>query len=157
MARFLNFEQRKAISKIVSFVLGTQLLGVGFTEYDYEGRILKVVAKSAWGGTYSRYISEDVQASPFDLGIKKFIKNPEEIEEILIDFIPKHLTLRKKMNLKHSLWRYWISKSMPLGTNLPVLSSGLEIIMKSWFGRGNSQSKALSYHKKSLTKFLENT
>lgn len=74
-----DLEQREAISEIVSFVLGTQLLGVGFTEYDYEGRIIKSVAKSAWGGTYSRFISEDVQASPFDLGIRKYMQNPDGI------------------------------------------------------------------------------
>jgi len=32
------------------------------------------------------------------------------------------LNLREKLNLKHALWRYWISKTMPVGTNLPVLS-----------------------------------
>jgi hypothetical protein len=149
-----DLEQREAISEIVSFVLGTQLLSVGFTEYDSEGRISKSVAKSVWGGTYSRFISEDVQASPFDLGRKEFIRNPKKIEKILVDLIPKYLNLRKKLNLKHALWRYWISKSMPLGTNLPVLSSGLEIIMKSWFNSENSQSKAFYISKKEFNKIL---
>lgn len=152
-----DIDQREAISEIVSFVLGTQLLNVGFTEYDSKGSISKSVAKSAWGGTYSRFISEDVQASPLDLGRKEFFRNKKKIEEILVDLTPKYLNLRKKLNLKHALWRYWISKSMPLGTNLPVLSGGLEIIMKSWFNSENSQSKAFYISKKEFKKiFREN-
>ena len=65
-----NFEQREAISEIVSFVLGTQLLGVGFTEYDHDGRTLKSVAKSSWGGTYSRFFSGEKQRLPIDLSLK---------------------------------------------------------------------------------------
>jgi hypothetical protein len=44
---------------------------------------------------------------------------------------------------------------MPIGTNLPVLSGALEIIMKSWFKSENSKSKALYVPQKEFDKLLE--
>lgn len=150
-----SFEQRKAISEIVGFVLGSQLLSVGFTEYDYHGRILKSMTKSSWGGPYSRFISENKRASPFNIGIKGYIKDKNIIEEILSDLVPKYLALREKLNLKDSLCRYWVSRNMPIGTSLPVLSGALEIIMKSWFKSENSKSKALYMPESEFNRLLE--
>ncbi|MGB9940251.1 HEPN domain-containing protein [Methanosarcina sp.] len=133
-------QKREAISEIVSFVLGTQLLNVGFTEYDHEWQPLTFFAKPSWGVGYSRSVCEDITLSPFDLGI---IINEGKIEELLCDLVPKYLSLRDKMRLKEALWKYWISRDMPLGTNLPALSSALEIIKEEWFKSEKSKSKAL--------------
>ena len=149
-----DFEQREAISEIVSFVLGTQLLSVGITEYDSDGRTLKSVAKSSWGGSYSRFISENKQAPPFDLGLKSLLNNNSKIEELLCDLVPKYLVLRDKLNLKDALWKYWISRNMPIGTNLPVLSGALEIVIKSWFKSESSKSKAVHMPQKEFNTLL---
>lgn len=133
-------EKREVISEIVSFVLGTQLLNVGFTEYDNEEQTVAYFAKPSWGGTYSRSVCENVPLSPFSLGIKSVIINEEKIEELLCDLIPKYLNERDKLGLKEALWRYWISRDAPLGANLPVLSSALELIMNKWFKSENSKS-----------------
>lgn len=133
-------EKREAISEIVSFVLGTQLLNVGFTEYDNEGQKLAYFAKPSWGGSYSRSACENVPLSPFNLGINRIIINKGKIEELLCDLVPKYLSKRDKLGLKEALWRYWISRDTPLGTNLPVLSSALELVMNKWFKSENSKS-----------------
>jgi hypothetical protein len=138
-----DFEQREAISEIVSFVLGIQLLSVGFTEFDCEDRIVRSVAKYSLGGPYTRFVCETVQDSPFDLGIKGYIKNTRKIEEILSDLVPKYLALRDKLNLKHALQKYWLARNLPIGANLPVLSGALEIVMKNWFDSEKSKSKTL--------------
>ncbi|WP_292388653.1 hypothetical protein [Methanosarcina sp. UBA5] len=136
-------EKREAISEIVSFVLGTQLLNVGFTEYDNEGQTLAYFAQPSWGEAYSRSVCENIPLSPFNLGIKSTIINEEKIEELLCGLIPKYLNKRDKLGLKEALWRYWISRDNPLGTNLPVLSSALELIMNKWFKSENSKSNGL--------------
>lgn len=133
-------EKREAISEIVSFVLGTQLLNVGFTEYDNEGQTLTYFAQPSWGEAYSRSVCENVPLSPFNLGIKSAIINEGKIEELLCDLVPKYLNKRDKLGLKEALWRYWISRDTPLGTNLPILSSALELIMNKWFKSENSKS-----------------
>ncbi|WP_424353549.1 hypothetical protein [Methanosarcina mazei] len=150
-----SFEQRKAISEIVGFALGSQLLSVGFTEYDYHGRIIKSTSKSSWGGPYSRFISEHKRASPFNIGVKGYLKNQNVIEETLSSLVPKYLAVRDKLNLKDSLCRYWVSRNMPIGTSLPVLSGALEIVMKSWFKSENSKSKALYISEREFNKLLE--
>jgi len=164
-------EKREAISEIVSFVLGTQLLNVGFTEYNNEGQTLAYFAKPSWGGAYSRSACENIPLSPFNLGIKSTKINEGKIEELLCDLVPKYLNKRDKLGLKEALWRYWISRDTPLGTNLPVLSSSLELIMNKWFKSENSKSngfwipnedfedmikESLSVAEKKIDEYIEN-
>ncbi|MDD4497058.1 MAG: hypothetical protein PHV51_02725 [Methanosarcinaceae archaeon] len=138
-----DFEQREAISEIVSFVLGRQLLFVGLTKYDHNGQKLESLAKSSWGKTYSRFVYQSRQDSPFNFDYRSFVDNERKIEDILCDLVPKYLVSRNDLNLRDALWSYWISRTMPIGTNLPVLSSALEIIMKAWFKSQNSENKAV--------------
>ena len=42
--------------------------------------------------------------------------------------MPAYLDKRTRIGLKDALSRYWISKDTPIGANLPVLASALEII-----------------------------
>ncbi|WP_054864551.1 hypothetical protein [Methanosarcina barkeri] len=164
-------EKREAISEIVSFVLGTQLLNVGFTEYDNEGQTLAYFAQPSWGKAYSRSVCENIPLSPFKLGIKSAIINEGKIEELMCDLVPKYLNKRDKLGLKEALWRYWISRDNPLGTNLPVLSSSLELIMHNWFKSENSKSngfwipngdfedmikESLSVAEKKIDEYIEN-
>ncbi|AKB22008.1 hypothetical protein [Methanosarcina sp. WH1] len=148
-------ETREAISEIVSFALGTQLLNVGFTEYTLDGQILTSLAESSWERAYSRFTCENIQLSPVKLGTRGSINNQEQIEELISGLVPKYLDLRDKLNLRDALWRYWISINMPIGTNLPVLSSALEIIMKAWFDSENSRSKGFYLSKKEFNKLIK--
>jgi len=148
-------EKREAISEIVGFVLGVQLLNVGFTEYNHDGQMLVSLARSSWGRAYSRFICENTQTPPFSLTVRDLINGEEKIEELLCSLVPKYLDLRDKLNLKEALWRYWISRNMPIGTNLPVLSSALEIIMTSWFESENSKSRAFYMEQKEFNKLIE--
>jgi hypothetical protein len=147
-------EKREAISEIVSFVLGTQLLNAGFTEYDHEWQTLTLFAKTSWGGAYSRSVSEGIPISPVNLGIRSFIIKEEKIEELLCGLIPKYLDLRDKRRLKEALWRYWISRDTPPGADLPVLSSALEIIMKAWFDSEESKSTKFYMPQKEFNKLI---
>lgn len=51
-----------------------------------------------------------------------------DITKLLNLYLPAYLDKRTRIGLKDALSRYWISKDTPIGANLPVLASALEII-----------------------------
>lgn len=135
-----NPEQRRAIGEIVSFVLGKRLLHVGCTKYGNDGEFLEKLAISPWGNSYSRYACPKSDFQPFNFGSEEFTKNKKKFEDILCELVPNYLVLRNELGLDKVLSKYWASKDMPIGTNLPTLSSGLETLMDSWFSINKSKS-----------------
>ena len=55
-----------------------------------------------------------------------------DLSWLLNQFLPRYLELRKAICLDEALCRYWIARSIPLGSNLPVLSSALEIMAENY-------------------------
>ena len=51
-----------------------------------------------------------------------------------------YLALEGELRLNEALRCYWLSKELPIGLNLPVLSAGLETLASSWFESGRSKS-----------------
>jgi hypothetical protein len=54
---------------------------------------------------------------------------------------PVYLERRKSLALDDALWRYWTFQELPLGINLPMLVSGIEILATAWFASPFSISK----------------
>ena len=134
-----SFEQRRAISEIVSFVLGKRLLHVGYTKYGKDAESIEKLAISPWGNSYSRYACPKRDFQPFDFSIEEFTRNKTKFEDILCKLVPNYLILRNELGLDKVLSKYWASKDMPIGTNLPPLSSGLESLIEFWFNSKKSK------------------
>lgn len=145
-----NEEEREAISEIVSFIFGRQLLNVGYTKFTNMGSPIEEVAKSPWG---DNVVSKCQRPSFFPIDI-----DSDEtwglIEKVLIQLIPKYLSLRNDLNLKQALWSYWVSLDLPIGVNLPILSAGVETIAKSWFKTSKSKTKGVYLEKKEYDELL---
>jgi hypothetical protein len=135
--------ERKAISEIISFILGRQLLNVGFTVHDSVGYPIEEYMINPWGD--AKAISRDAEYQPIKL--KPFDVN-DSIEKYLLKLIPNYIQLRDQLNLSEALWRYWISNQLPVGTDLPILASGLEILAAAWFDNSKSPSKGTYMEKK---------
>ena len=122
--RIPNMEEREAISEIVGFVLGNQLLKVGQTNYDKSHSLILQEYQDPWGdNVVSRCQRQGFQ--PVD--ISKF-DNWGRVETLLNELTPKYLTERKRLRLNDALWKYWLSKYSSLGANLPILSSAVETL-----------------------------
>lgn len=141
-------EERKAIAEIVGFVLGTQLLKIGETHLDKSDLIVKKKALSPWGDNVMAKCGSSARppisfSSHEDWG---------KIETILNQLIPVYLEKRVAYNLKDVLWKYWIARELAIGTNLPILSSGLETLAESYIEankltRSYSKSEKEAYRK----------
>jgi len=132
-------EKRAVIAEIVSFVLGKHLLLVGHTSFDASGFLIEGAAVNPWGDNV-RHLSQSANIPPIRIYQEEERGN---IEAILPPLIRKYLELRDKLKLNEVLWRYWIGSELPLGSNIPIMANGIEILTKYWFKSQKSRSKGI--------------
>lgn len=145
-------EDREAIREIVSFILGKQLLNVGYSTFNDMGYPINEVAIDPWG---DNIVSKCKEPSLFPIMIDDY-NNRGIIEQILKNLIPTYLEIRDDLNLEQALWSYWVSLDLPIGINLPILSSGIEAIAKGWFKTNKSKTKGVYLSKKEYDSILSN-
>lgn len=133
-----NQETRQAHSEIISFILGRHLLNVGTTEYDRLGQPIGAVAVSPWAD--ARVTCGLPQYPPVKLSLWDSIQPPESLFENLI---PKYMERRESLGLSEALWRYWLAMHLPVGTSMPLIATGIEIMSNAWFKCNKSRSKGV--------------
>ncbi|TRM10704.1 hypothetical protein FH966_02665 [Lentibacillus cibarius] len=146
-----NETERKAIAEILSFAFGGQLLNVGSTEYDSDYNPLKEISVNPWG---KNVVSRCKESKTSPVGFY-YTDIAFKMEDILNHLVKKYLALRESLKLNSVLSRYWIAKDMPLGTNLPVLASGLEVLVDSWFKSSISKNKGIHIDKDTYWVMIE--
>lgn len=127
--RIPNSAEREEILEICSFVLGRQLLPIGYTMYDKGENIVETYACNPWGNSAKSYCLKQGDEPPIRLFQPPFGR----AETIISQLLPKYNELCGPLRLKEALWNCWISRQMPLGTNLPILAAGVEFIINGWF------------------------
>lgn len=132
-------EKRIAISEIVSFILGKHLLNVGYTSFDEVGNPIDKVAINPWGDNI-RHLSQSANILPIQISTEA---KRGTIEVDLPPLIKAYLENREILKLNEVLWRYWIGSELPLGSNIPIMANGIEILMKYWFKSRKSTSKGI--------------
>lgn len=128
------YSDRVAISEIVGFLMGKFLLNIGYSSYDDEGHQLDCMAQSPWWDNAAA-LSRTSAVPPVN-----YQKNNPTYEELLTHCVSKYLDVRDKLSLNEALLRYWLSVTMPLGTNIPIFANGIEIISNAWIKNDKSGS-----------------
>lgn len=120
--RIPDENEREAISEIVGFVFGNQLLKVGQACYDGSLRLHSQEFQSPWG--------DNVVKRCGTIGLPPMALDNDEdwgrVQVLLWELVTPYLDKRTELGLKDILWKYWLAKYSSLGTNLPILSSALE-------------------------------
>lgn len=128
---------RTAISEILGYLLGKQLLYVGATKFDSLGQTTMQTAYPIWDeGVISicrRLKRPPIPIYPFD-PMKEAV-----ISKLIDSFLEKRATL----SLQETLWIMWEAEGMPVGFDLPLYGAALEGLMKSWFKSIHSKSKGI--------------
>jgi len=122
--RIPNEEEREAISELVSFVFGNQLLKIGQTSYNSSASLALQEYQNPWGDN----VVSRCQRKGFPPVELENFDDWGRIELLLNELINQYLTQRTSLRLKDTLWKYWLAKYSPLGTNLPILSSAVETL-----------------------------
>ncbi len=117
-------EQREAISELVGFVFGNQLLRIGKTTYNGSSDPILQEYRNPWG---DNVVSKCQRPGMPPVDISNY-HNWGMVEILLNELLPQYFNLRKSLRLKDTLWKYWIARYSSLGTNLPILSSAVETL-----------------------------
>jgi len=135
-------ETREAISEIVGFVMGRQLLFVGASSFNEAGRALTCSATSPWGDNPMSLCGladhapvlcgQPRQGMPYP---------PQGCEAILQELVPAYLEKREAHRLKDAMWRYWISYIVPPEAMLPAIATAVEILADGWYKSQASKSQ----------------
>jgi hypothetical protein len=76
------------------------------------------------------------------------------IEPLLKQLEPSYLTLQDELRLNEALRCYWLSREVPIGLNLPVLSAGVETLASSWFESSSSKTRGVYMPKRDFDALL---
>jgi hypothetical protein len=117
-------ETKEAVSELVSFIFGCQLLKIGQTSYDKSHSLTLQEYKHPWG---DNVVSKCQRGSFHPVDIRNY-NEWGRVETLLNEMLPHYLRQRKTLRLKDALWKFWIAKNSSLGTNLPILSSAVEAL-----------------------------
>ncbi len=110
------------ISHFISFLLGNEIKHIGYTLVNDDVLI------------ESNLETVNNKKSAYSMPPIKFNFQYEwgNFSWLLNQLLPKYLELRREISLDEALSRYWIARRTPLGANLPILASALEIIVEKY-------------------------
>lgn len=111
--RIPDEKEREAISELVGFVFGSQFLKIGQTSYGKSYSIVLQEYQDPWGdNVVSRCQKRGFP--PVEIGN---YYDYGRAELLINDLIESYLSQRTSLRLKDTLWKYWIAKYSPIGTN----------------------------------------
>ena len=148
-SRIPDPSEREAVSEIVGFIMGKHLLNVGYSAFDESGTPLDLCAVQPWGDNVIS-LCQAPALPPI-----RFPVYTNQFETVLQDLVPKYLEARKTLNLDEALLRYWIGSTLPVGTNIPIIANGIEILANAWFKSERSRSKGTYLPKEEFYALVE--
>ena len=143
-------ETRRAISEIISFSLGIELIKVGTSEFNSNKKAIRRYAHKLLGDNIIDRCQKG-RLSPMHF---KRIYARDDIEDGLKDIIPTYLKLRNPLGLNTAIWKYWIGRNAMIGTNLPIMSSSIEGIAEKYLKYYNKLPSPCNEDKRKYNNYL---
>lgn len=144
-------ETRASIANAVSFVMGRPLIGVGHTVFDGSGHPIEEIALSP---LQKDLVSACQRAEHPPVKLDR--GRPTDLFEVLLArLVPRYLELNDEFDLDNVLWGYWLFEELPLGANLPVLATSVEMLKRSWYSSLKSKSRGVYMPKKEFEELLK--
>lgn len=137
---------REKVADFISFIFGFQILNIGSTHYDKNQEIVGSFAKSPWGNPLT--ICEMSPMPPFHF-------NTNKIEINLSKLLSKYFEVSDKYELNGVLWKLWIGRVQPIGTNLPIYSSGIETLGDKYLKENKIIKKDSKTEKKKYRELIQ--
>lgn len=116
---------RKIVQEFLSFGFGSHLQKIGFSSFNNGYGLISTGSINPW----SRKLYKNGNMNPIPLSNGS---DRNFLENILNDLFSNFVKQYNQISISDCLWKLWIGQSSPLGTNLPILSSGLESLIDSY-------------------------
>lgn len=132
--KFPSKEFRKMFQEYISFIIGSHIQKIGVSKYELGYGLLSYKSQNPW----KRRIKKNGNLNPIPL----INENDREFfEEMLNKLFDNFKALYEKISLSDCLWKLWIGSDLPIGTNLPIIASGFEILVDSYLKDNNLLKK----------------
>ncbi|MGD1317842.1 hypothetical protein [Chryseobacterium sp. 2R14A] len=139
---------RKIVQEFLSFIFGSHMQKVGSSSFCDGYKLINCESRNPW----SRKIFKNGNANPIPLNNRRENNHfGEMVNNLFLNFIKQY----DQISLSDCLWKLWSGQSLPLGTNLPILSSGLETLIDSFVQFHGLQRKYTKEEKKIYTNLIK--
>ncbi|WP_438423202.1 hypothetical protein [Aquimarina macrocephali] len=122
---FPTVEFRKMFREYISFILGTNIQKIGVSEYELGYKLLSCKSQNPW----KRSIKKNRNINPIPL---RNGSDRNYFESMLNRLLHNFNELYRKVSLSDCLWKLWIGSDLPIGTNLPIIASGFEMLVNTY-------------------------
>ncbi len=126
----IDSELLNGIQEFVSFLFGNELY--------YWGNSIVTESKLLEANLLSLSEVKTVNTMPPIKFNRKY--NWGDLSHLINKYLPDYLLKRKKLAINTAISRFQMAKTLPLGSNLPILSSAVEIIAGAYMKSSNSIS-----------------
>lgn len=136
---------RRAFAELVGFLLGRQLLHVGWSRYSADGSVVEALACQPWGLDLE-VVSRMPSRPPVPLndgGWESTQVYGAHLARVAGQLLGKWRETWNNLGIHDALWQLWLSRRLPLGANLPALSSGLDALSSAWHQSNGSRTKGV--------------
>ncbi len=152
--RIPEAEERKKVAELLGFLMGRHLILVGDTAYQ-GAVILESNMYAPCADVASECSSNTLEIIP----VHYYHDERNNFREFAQTLLPVYLELRDTYGLDLVLGRYWLSNTMPIGVNMPIIAGAMESIQKVWFKGQKSKTKAVYMDKdayeEAISEFVE--
>ena len=139
---------KDGLEELMSFIFGNHLLKIGSTIYNNENIPIQFIAQNPWGNNIVGKCST-VCLPPIAMNNSNdWFSIEQKINLLINEFMSK----RESYSLSDCIWKLWIGRDQSLGTNLPILASGLESMIDSYISENKLVKK---YNKKDKKEYKE--
>lgn len=127
-------QTRNQIAELLGYLLGRRLISIGASMLSRQGYIIEAVAKSHYQPNI-RHLCKKSPHYPIDLN-----ESPELFEAAFIKALTAYKNKQEYLPISECLRRYWLASELPLGLNIVILASTLEMLANAWFKSNESTS-----------------
>lgn len=116
---------REMVQEYLSFIIGDHLQKVGTSEYTDNYELISSKSINMWKKDIQK--QRNIHPIPLKRGAER-----EFFEKVINSLFANFIKIYQQYSISDCLWKLWIGKDLPLGTNLPIIASGLETLIDSY-------------------------
>jgi hypothetical protein len=123
---------KKSLEYFLSFLFGTELIRIGSTTLSGDELILQEAFSPSCGDVI--HFCQNGSKPPI-----RFNEQYEwgKIQHLVDKYFPVYLKLDQDLDLEGILWRFFQARTVPVGVNLPILSSAMEKLCRNYLKSHN--------------------
>lgn len=147
-SKFPDDSIKKMVEEFLSFILGNHIQKIASSEYSNDFQVLKIKSNNAWKRNLKK--NGNINPVPLKNGSDRFYFE-KLINKLFLNFVEQY----GKLNLSDCLWKLWIGSDLPVGTNIPIIASGLEVLIDSFLKNENLIIKRSKPEKRKYQNIIE--